>query len=233
MRTSAGRSSRVIIPHRPKRHQRAVARAVFILEQVVTSTFRWEFVDQSGLLDAPKVQPVIYCLWHNRLGLAMAIWRKFVRKKQPARRLAALVSASRDGALLARILENFGVQPVRGSTSRRGPQALLELTTWAERGWDLAITPDGPRGPREAAQEGVIALAQLTGLPIVPVTTVVRGKVRLRSWDRFEVPLPLARCKVIFYPPIFVPRTADDSEREALRQRLEQRLRTGSNPLPA
>jgi lysophospholipid acyltransferase (LPLAT)-like uncharacterized protein len=233
MRTSAGRSSRVIIPHRPKRHQRAVARAVFILERIVTSTFRWEFVDHCGLFNVPKVQPAIYCVWHNRLALAMAIWRKFVQRKQPERRLAALVSASRDGALLAQILENFGVQPVRGSTSRRGPQALLELTTWAERGWDLAITPDGPRGPREVVQDGVIALGQLTGLPIVPVTALIRGKVRLRSWDRFELPLPLAHCKVIFYPPIFVPRTADDSEREASRQRLEERLRTGTNLLPA
>jgi lysophospholipid acyltransferase (LPLAT)-like uncharacterized protein len=63
----------------------------------------------------------------------------------------------------------FGVQPVRGSTSRRGPQALLELTTWAERGYDLTITPDGPRGPCYQVQEGVMSLAQVTGLPMVPV----------------------------------------------------------------
>lgn len=188
-------------------------------------TLRWEFVDHSGLFGASTVQPVIYCLWHNRLALCMAIWRKYPLRKQPQRRLAALVSASKDGAFLARILENFGVQPVRGSTSRRGPQALLELTTWAERGWDLAITPDGPRGPCEVVQEGVIALAQLTGLPIVPVTTMVPFKVCLRSWDHFQVPLPLARCRVIFFPPIRVPREADDSEREALRQELENQLR--------
>lgn len=188
-------------------------------------TLRWEFVDHSALFDASTVQPVIYCLWHNRLALCMAIWRKYPLRKQPQRRLAALVSASKDGALLARILENFGVQPVRGSTSRRGPQALLELTTWAERGWDLAITPDGPRGPREVAQEGVIALAQLTGLPIVPATARVQAKVSLNSWDRFQMPLPMARCRVSFHSPIRVPREADDSEREVLRQKLENQLR--------
>ncbi len=188
-------------------------------------TLRWAFEDRSGIFDSPTVQPVIYCVWHNRLGLTMAVWRKFPLRKQPQRRLAALVSASKDGALLARILENFGVQPVRGSTSRRGPQALLELTTWAKRGWDLAITPDGPRGPREVVQEGVIALAQLTGLPIVPVTMVVQPKIRLRSWDHFQVPLPLGHCRVILFPPIQVPREADDSEREALRQALEHQLR--------
>ena len=78
-----------------------------------------------------------------------------------------MVSASKDGAFLTSILECFQVQPVRGSSSRRGPQALLELTTWAERGYDLALTPDGPRGPRYVVQEGVMSLAQLTGLPII------------------------------------------------------------------
>ena len=68
--------------------------------------------------------------------------------------MAALVSASKDGAFLTAILEQLKVQPVRGSSSRRGAQALLELTTWAERGYDLAITPDGPRGPRYVVQEG-------------------------------------------------------------------------------
>ena len=85
--------------------------------------------------------------------------------------MAAMVSASKDGGFLASILECFGVQPVRGSSSRRGPQALLELTGWAERGYDLAITPDGPRGPRYVVQEGIIALAQVTGLPIVPASS--------------------------------------------------------------
>src|SRR6185295_11123120 len=96
--------------------------------------------------------------------------------------------------LLARVLELNGVEPVRGSTSRRGRQALLELVTWAERGFDLAITPDGPRGPCYVVQDGVIALAQLTGLPIVPVSYHLRWRIRLKSWDRFQIPLPFGPC---------------------------------------
>src|SRR4029077_6679252 len=88
--------------------------------------------------------------------------------------LAAIVSASKDGGFLAAILENFNVQPVRGSSSRRGRQAVLELISWAERGYDLAITPDGPRGPRYIAQEGATALAQLTGHPIIPASMNVK-----------------------------------------------------------
>ena len=138
--------------------------------------------------------------------------------------LVAMVSASRDGGFLAAILQCFGVHPVRGSSSRRGPQALLELTTWAERGYDLAITPDGPRGPRCVVSEGVISLAQLTGLPILPFSYHANWKLRARSWDRFVIPLPFSRCDMIFAPLIRVPRDASDVEREALRLELERTL---------
>jgi hypothetical protein len=84
----------------------------------------------------------------------MIVHRKFPRP------LTALVSASKDGAMLAAVLKNFGVEQVRGSTTRRGPQALLELTKCAHRGCDLAVTPDGPKGPRYVVQKGVIVLAQ-------------------------------------------------------------------------
>ena len=121
----------------------------------------------------------------------------FVARKRGRPDSPAIVSASRDGAFLTGILEYFKVQPVRGSSSRRGPQALLELTTWAERGYDLAITPDGPRGPRYVVQDGVISLAQLTGLPIVPVSYYVNWKIRVKSWDRFQIPLPFSLCEMI------------------------------------
>ena len=98
--------------------------------------------------------------------------------------MAALVSASGDGGLLARVLELFRVQPVRGSSSRRGPQALRELTTWARRGFDLAITPDGPRGPCYVVDEGVIAAARELSLTVPLVvrlegTNVEKGKEML------------------------------------------------------
>lgn len=227
MRSSAA-ASRVVVPRKPKWHQRLAARLVFILERLFTSALRWEWQDSSGMFDSPNARPVIFCVWHNRLALSMGIWRKYPQERQPSRRLAALVSASKDGALLSQILDNFGVKAVRGSTSRRGPQALLELTTWAERGYDLAITPDGPRGPRYIVQEGVIALAQLTGLPIVPVTVSASRKICLRSWDRFQLPLPLARCRIVFHSPVFIQREANDAEREALRLKVEQQLQSGS-----
>ena len=128
-------------------------------------------------IHAPTPGPAIYCIWHNRLALCMPAYFDYVRKRNQTPGMAAMVSASRDGGFLTGILECFNVQPVRGSSSRRGPQALLELTTWAERGYDLAITPDGPRGPRYVVQDGVMSLAQLTGLPIVPVSYHVNWKI--------------------------------------------------------
>jgi lysophospholipid acyltransferase (LPLAT)-like uncharacterized protein len=127
--------------------------------------------------------------------------------------------------MLARVLELFQVEPVRGSSSRRGAQALRELVTWSERGYDLAITPDGPRGPCYVIRDGVIATAQLTGLAIVPVAFYLNWKIRVKSWDRFQIPLPFARCEITTGPVMHVPREASDTEREALRQRLETELR--------
>ncbi len=167
---------------------------------------------------------MIYATWHNRLALCLIAY-EHAHRSDPDRRLAAMVSASRDGAFLSGILECFGVQPVRGSSSRRGPQALLELTTWAERGYDLAITPDGPRGPCYVVQDGVMSLAQITGLPIVPFSFSLKWKIRVKSWDRFQIPLPFSRCDMVIGKQFRVPREATDAERERLRQELERTMR--------
>ncbi len=136
-----------------------------------------------------------------------------------------MISASRDGGLVASVVERFGVQPIRGSTSRRGPQALLEATTWMERQYSIVITPDGPRGPVYEVQEGIILLAQLTGRPIIPTSNFTRWKIRLRSWDRFQIPLPFAFCQSYYGEPIWVPREAAEAEREQLRAKLQAAMR--------
>ena len=193
-----------------------------VVERLVTTTLRYEWRDASGLGDAGAVRPVIFCIWHNRLALSMAVHREYPGK------LAALISASQDGALLAAMLARFGVQVIRGSSSRRGPQALLELSRQARRGYDLAITPDGPRGPRYVVQGGIIALAQVTGLAIVPVTCNTSRKLCLKSWDRFQIPLPFARCEMVLNHPLRVPRGASATDREELRAELERSLRASS-----
>jgi lysophospholipid acyltransferase (LPLAT)-like uncharacterized protein len=219
------RSSGVVVPHAPYWHQRLGARLVYLLVRSVSATLSYRWTDISGYFDDGPAGPAIYCVWHNRLALCLIEYYDYAKKHNQTPGMAALVSASKDGGFLASILECFGVQPVRGSSSRRGPQALLELTSWAERGYDLAITPDGPRGPRYVVQEGVMALAQVTGLPIIPASYHLSWKVQAKSWDRFQIPLPFSCCEMAVGKPVRVPREASDAEREALRQQLERTLK--------
>ena len=219
------KSGGVFVPHAPTLKQRLLAWLIVALVRMVAVTLRYRLDDRSGYYEDRRAGPAIYAIWHNRLALALIAYCRFGKPRIRTAGIAALVSASRDGGLLTAILERFQVQPVRGSTSRRGPQALLELTSWAGRGYDLAITPDGPRGPCYVVQEGVMSLAQLTGLPIVPFSYHLSWKIRPKSWDRFQIPLPFSRCDLIVVKPIRVPREASDSEREAIRQHLEQVLR--------
>jgi len=98
----------------------------------------------------------------------------------------------------------------------------------AELGYDLAVTHDGPKGPRYVVQKGVIALAQVTGLPIIPVTCNTERKICLQSWGGFQIPLPFSICELILNQPIFVRREACEAEREEMRMELEASLRASS-----
>ena len=217
----ARRRSEIVVPNQPRWYQRFLAWLIYAAIRTVSATLRYRWRE----LPEPHPQgPAIYCTWHNRLVLCL-IGYEYTTTLKPAKGLAALVSASKDGAFLSGILECFSVEPVRGSSSRRGPQALLELTTWAEKGYDLAITPDGPRGPRYVVQEGIMYLAQVTGLPIVPFAYNAKWKLQLKSWDRFQIPLPFSRCEMVLGKASRVPREASDAERELLRQALEQELK--------
>jgi lysophospholipid acyltransferase (LPLAT)-like uncharacterized protein len=214
-----------VVPNAPRWFQRLGAWVVFALVRGISATLRFTWIDGSEFF-GKEHGPVIYCIWHNRLALCMTVYQSYARKFVRTPGMAAMVSASKDGALLAAVLERFKVQPVRGSSSRRGPQALLELTTWAERGYDLAITPDGPRGPRYVVQQGIMSLAQITGLPILPVSYHLQWKVVARSWDRFQIPLPFSRCEVTAHRAFRVPKEASRAELEVLRAQLEKTLKT-------
>jgi len=217
--------SGIVIPHQAKWHQRLAACLLTVLIRCMAATIRFRLDDRSGYFqgEPPKI---IVALWHNRLALCTILCQRYVRKFAPERRMAALVSASRDGGLMTQILDNFGIETVRGSSSRRGGQALIEMTSRVERGCDLTITPDGPRGPRYEAQDGIIATAQVTGLPIVPVSYHLNWKICLNSWDGFQIPLPFAHCDVVVAKPLAIPREITDEQREMYRKQLEETLKS-------
>lgn len=215
--------SGVVVPNAPSRLQRVLAGLLGVALRLLAATLRYRINGRRKPANLPA-DPLIFALWHNRLCLCMKLYRSYARPERPDDRLAALISASKDGALLAALLESFHVQPVRGSSSRRGAQALLELTSWAVRGYDLAVTPDGPRGPCYTMQPGIMTLAQMTGLPILPCSYRLSWKIRLKSWDRFQIPLPFTRCEMITGQLIRVPRNVTDEERVRLRQQLQEAL---------
>ena len=215
------RKSGVVIPNAPRWYQWLAACLVWLAITLVSATIRYRVRYPHGLFQRKDLKQVIYCFWHNRLSLCVKLYSSYGRARYAASGVAGLVSASKDGALLSAIFACFGVQPVRGSSSRRGAQALMELTTWAQRGYDLAITPDGPRGPKYVLADGAITLAQITGLPLVAASYHLGWKISLNSWDKFQIPLPFSSCEVTFGKVFNVPRELTDAERERFRIEVE------------
>ena len=192
-----------------------------IAVMVIGGTLRWRIEDRAGLLTNVPRHATIFAFWHNRLFLLPYLFRKHWRTRQHDR-VAVLVSASRDGEKLVRVLSRFDLVCVRGSSSRRGKEALRELTRLVQQGYDAGITPDGPRGPKYRVQDGVIRLAQLTGAPVIPISYSVSRKITLRSWDSFMIPLPFGSATLRIGAPIDVP--AGDEHREPKRLELERAL---------
>ena len=211
------------MPRKLKWYHHVLAFLIYAVFRLFSMTWRCRYLDPHGFLKQPH-GPTIFGLWHNRLALSMTIWERFRREAIRSTGLVALISASHDGGMLARALRFFQVEAVRGSSSRRGAQALLELTSYTERGYSIAITPDGPRGPRYEVRDGILGLAQLSGLPILPVSVQVSRKFCLKSWDRFQIPWPFARCDIFIGEPVLVPRDATEEQREELRRTLASRM---------
>jgi hypothetical protein len=159
---------------------------------------------------------VIYAFWHGHLLYLMYRYR--------GSGVYILVSQSRDGEVLSRTLRRFGLPTIRGSSSRGGRRSLLDLVRQVRAGASAGIAPDGPRGPRHQAQLGIITLARLTEVPIIPVAVGARWKIEFHSWDRFLLPLPGSRVMVAYGEPVVVPPAVDAAALEQKRQELEGKL---------
>jgi lysophospholipid acyltransferase (LPLAT)-like uncharacterized protein len=133
-------------------------------------------------------------------------------------------SQHRDGDIATRALERWGIRSVRGSATRGGAAGFLQLVNAFRNGYDLAVVPDGPRGPRYVVKRGIIHLGKATGAPIIPVTYAATRRRQLRNWDRFIIPLPFSRIVYIVGEPLQVPHDLSDERAEALRLELESRL---------
>jgi lysophospholipid acyltransferase (LPLAT)-like uncharacterized protein len=192
-----------------------------LLIRLLTATLRVTLRDRGGVMDHPDHPPVILAFWHNRLFLMAPYYERYCW----GRTSLALISRSRDGQFISDVAARFGVKSARGSSSRNGISAAMAAIRAAEdEKLDIVITPDGPRGPRYQVQPGILRIAQATGRPIVTITTHLQWKKVLKSWDRFEIPLPFSRCELISGEPIYVPEGATDEELAALAERLAASL---------
>lgn len=153
----------------------------------------------------------IYAFWHENMLLPVRFYSGLG--------IRVLISQHADGQMIAEVCERFGFRPIRGSSTRGGVEAVRQMLREGQVG-HLAITPDGPRGPRRKVQPGVIYLAARTGLPIVPAGFGSQRPWRLESWDRFAIPRPFTRGTCVTLEPIRVP--GSDHERlEPWRQQVE------------
>jgi lysophospholipid acyltransferase (LPLAT)-like uncharacterized protein len=192
----------------------------FWLLRTWEGTLRYELDDRAGLLGRPANESGIGVVWHNRLLVLPFVLRRFL----PHRNGAALISASRDGAWVAELVKRFGFDVVRGSSSRQGVTAMLQLTDVLASGRDVVITPDGPRGPVYELGPGIILLAQKSGALVFPANLEYSRCWRVKSWDRFILPRPFSKVRVIFGPPHRVALTSSDEEFEAERLRLQNAM---------
>jgi lysophospholipid acyltransferase (LPLAT)-like uncharacterized protein len=195
------------------------------LMRILCATLRFEFVDRCGIGKKENLPgPVIYCLWHNRIFTVPAAWKKVCGGHRKA---VVLTSASHDGSMLARAVGVFGIGSVRGSSSRRGVAALVALRKALREGVDICLTPDGPRGPRYVLQAGAVKLAETSGAVMIPIHVEFGSAWCLRSWDRFHVPKPFSKVRVIFDEALAVPAGLSESGFEEWRLRIEAILRAG------
>lgn len=180
-------------------------------------TFRWreEGAEHIQSVLASGRQPIL-ALWHGRILAATIYFRD--------RGVVAVTSQNFDGEWIARIMRRFGYQQARGSTSRGGGKALLQLSRDMAEGRTAAFTVDGPRGPAYQAQPGAVWLAKVTGNPIVPFHAEASPCWTARSWDRAQIPKPWSRVAMVIGEPLEVPAEANEETMETKRVELERRL---------
>ncbi len=200
----------------PKARRIGWVGAFFI--RLVSLTLRWRLHDPSGISTNPPDRPMIWTFWHNRIFVVPPLYHRYLR----GRKGAVLTSASKDGEIIAAVIARFGCEAIRGSSSRRGTSALLGLIDWIRDGYDVAIVPDGPRGPRYRLGPGAAKLAEVTGALVLPIRIEYGSYWCFRkSWDRFRLPKPFTTVDVHLGPCAEVPSGLDEEAFETERVRLE------------
>jgi hypothetical protein len=210
-------ASLVQYPFRKRLLIRLIGFSSYILISVLGRMLRFETVGWENFEQIERDGKLpIYSFWHERILAGTYFFRN--------RGIVVMTSQSEDGEYIARFIQKFGYGAVRGSASRGGVGALVEMIRLMRSGLPTAFTVDGPRGPRREAKMGPVLLAKKTGDPIMPFAVEARHRWSLRSWDRLQIPRPLSRVRVIIAPAIYVSADADDEVLNTKRDELQRAL---------
>jgi lysophospholipid acyltransferase (LPLAT)-like uncharacterized protein len=199
---------------------RLLTRLLYYYIRFTYLTNQWQWVNaeaHKALLSAGK--PIILALWHGRLAMIANSWSPDYPQ------VNLMISHHKDGQIITDVMTYFNFAFLRGSTGKKGALgAFREGLRVLNKGECVALTPDGPRGPRMRVTGGIIDMASRTGVPIVPVTFSSSRAKRFNSWDRFHLPLPFGKSCFIYGNLLEVPRTLTDGEKEQWRKKLEDEL---------
>jgi lysophospholipid acyltransferase (LPLAT)-like uncharacterized protein len=203
---------------------RAADIVFFLLIRVIGGTVRWKISGWENWEAANQdVNVPIYVFWHNRVLLSTYFWRR--------RGIVVMTSQSFDGEYIARFIQRFGYGAARGSSTRGGTGAMVEMVRLMRAGCPAAFTIDGPKGPRHVAKMGAVLLAKKTGQAILPFSVTAKKYLSARSWDQFQVPLPFTSARVEIAAPIYVAKDASEetmlAKRDELQQALDEITRSG------
>jgi lysophospholipid acyltransferase (LPLAT)-like uncharacterized protein len=188
-------------------HTRIAPNAMYALTRLILGSCRVSTENASFFVENCKAgRNAVFACWHSRL-LTLPY---YYYHRYGFTNLTMMVSRSRDGEIIKRLVAKFGIDSVRGSRTRGGSAAIKTLVRIARSGRDTALALDGSKGPPEIVQPGVLMLAQLTGVPLIPLTVDASPKIHLNTWDRLVIPMPFARVHGVFADPMFIPRATRD-----------------------
>jgi lysophospholipid acyltransferase (LPLAT)-like uncharacterized protein len=203
---------------RSDRLRRVLCYSIHLYIRFVYATNRWsiEGAEHPRRLRA-EGKPFILAFWHGRLMMIPMAWQRLAP-------IHMLISAHRDGRIIADAVAHFGVQSVAGSTRRGGSVALRTMVKALAAGDCVGITPDGPAGPAMVASTGIVNVARLARTPIVPITFATSRRRMMRSWDKMQIALPFGRGAFIWGEPIEIGNDLGEAGVERERQRIETRM---------
>ena len=214
-----------VLEKRSKWWTRPAGHLLWLFITSVCATLRKRVVVRGKAAEILGKQQAIIALWHNRTFTPCYVYRYCSGCTIP---MSMLTSASKDGALLATVAEDYGMRAVRGSSHRRGVAGFRDMLRELEDGCCMCITPDGPKGPRYKCRPGVVRLASVSGLPILPLCFDFSDCWRIsKAWDGFVIPKPFSKVTVVVQEPLYVPEGIDEETQKEYMEKLEGMLAFG------